>query len=120
MKKRMNDKGQQLSTTTLILLVLGIIILVLVIIGISIGFGNLTDKINIFAGSNSISDIVLACKIDSSSNAIISYCTTVRKVTISGVKEKVTCQSQEVKDLLDQAEQLDCTKHAQPDETTKK
>jgi len=118
MQKRLDKKAQQLSTTTLILLVLGIIILVLVIIGLSIGFGNLTDKINIFAGSNTLSDIVLACKIDAAANAKISYCNSERPVKLGGEKINIKCSDPRVSDLLDPAEKIDCTNLATTTPTT--
>ena len=69
-----NKRGQDLSIGTLILIVLGIIVLVLLILGFSMGWSNLWDKINIFGGTSGVGDIVLACKLASTSQDTYTLC----------------------------------------------
>jgi len=98
-----DKKAQQLSITTLILIVLGVLILVFIILGISLGFGNLMDKINVFSRTDSLADIVLACRIDAQANDRVSYCQSQRPMKIGDVKENIPCVDKRVQDLLEQA-----------------
>jgi len=102
-----NKKAQDLSIGTLILIVLGIIVLVLLILGFSIGWANLWEKIGIFGGSSSISDVVTACSLASTSNANFDYCNRFHKLKIDGKTEYINCQDSRVSQSLDT--ELTCT-----------
>lgn len=91
-----NKKAQDLSIGTLILIVLGIIVLVLLILGFSMGWSNLWEKINIFGGKTSISDVVNACNLAVTSNARYTYCNEFREVTVEGKKEWLNCEDTRV------------------------
>ena len=92
----MNKKAQDLSIGTLILIVLGIIVLVLLILGFSYGWSNLWEKINIFGGKTSISDVVTNCNLAVTSNAVYTYCNEFKQVTIDNKKEYVNCEDPRV------------------------
>jgi len=96
-----DKKAQQLSITTLILIVVGVLILVFIIIGISTGFGNLTKKINIFSRTDSLSDVVIACRLDAQANDRVSYCQSPRPVKIEGETIDIHCPDSRIQNLLE-------------------
>ncbi|MBI5804363.1 hypothetical protein HY450_03905 [Candidatus Pacearchaeota archaeon] len=107
MKKRMNKKAQDLSIGTLILIVLGIIVLVLLILGFSLGWSNLWEKINIFGGSSSISDIVTACNLAVTANSKFSYCQDFKEIKLDGETQYLNCQDSRVQPNLDSSVNCD-------------
>ena len=97
MQKRFNKRGQDLSIGTLILIVLGIIVLVLLILGFSMGWSNLWQKINIFGGGASISDVVAACRLAYSSQDTYTFCNQKWDVKLAdGTKGNIGCTSSQV------------------------
>lgn len=101
-----NKKAQDLSIGTLILIVLGIIVLVLLILGFSMGWSNLWEKINIFSGGSSISDVITNCNVLVTSGSTYSYCNDFKKIKgDNGKTEYVNCEDPRVKGGL--ATQLD-------------
>jgi hypothetical protein len=111
-----NTKGQDLSIGTLILIVLGIIVLVLLILGFTIGWGNLWDKINIFGGSSTLSDVTTACKLAATSQDVYSFCLDFNNIDVNGRSEYVNCQD----DRLRLDDRLNCprTEYSSRDGTT--
>lgn len=108
MKKVMNKKGQDLSIGTLILIVLGIVVLVLLILGFSIGWSNLWEKINIFQGGSSISDVITSCKLAVVAGNTFDYCQNFNKIKIDGNTEYLNCQDTRVQSGL-QGSGLPCS-----------
>lgn len=97
----MNKRGQDLSIGTLILIVLGIVVLVLLILGFSLGWSNLWEKIDIFGGTSSVGDIVIACKLAHTSQDSYTLCEKTWKVDVEGEKQTVYCRHDLVKGSLD-------------------
>ena len=105
-----NKKAQDLSIGTLILIVLGIVVLVLLILGFSYGWASLLEKINIFWGKTSISDVVNACNLAVTSNARYTYCNQFNEVTVDGKKEWISCEDPRVASGLTSKLQGECEK----------
>jgi hypothetical protein len=79
--RSIDKRGQQLTTTTLILIILGIAVFVLLIFGFTTGWGNLSDKLNQYAGGSSNVDTVRgACAIACSTGGETAFCTEERIV----------------------------------------
>ena len=102
----MDKKGQEMSVTTLILIVIGVVLLVILILGISMGWGNLWNKINIISGGSGVESVIESCKIASVSDQLYAYCNEFKQVTVDGKKQYITCQSPLVIGL---DKQLTCT-----------
>ena len=122
MRKGLNKKAQDLSIGTLILIVLGIIVLVLLILGFSLGWSNLWEKINIYGGTSSVGDVVIACKLAQTSQDRFTLCQETWNVKEdfdnNGIKEDETlhCRHDKVKPSLDSAP--DCGDIPIPGQTT--
>jgi len=101
-----NKKAQDLSIGTLILIVLGIVVLVLLILGFSIGWSNLWEKIGIFGGSSSVSDVVIACNLAGTSESTYDFCQKFHQIKIDGKTEYLNCQDTRVNPNLDK--KLNC------------
>jgi hypothetical protein len=96
-----NKRGQEgVTLTTILLLVLGVVVVILVVL-FATGFfnklGNATDNL-----PGSLQAAVSACEIAGSSNLKADYCSTFRKVTINGEEQYQTCDSADIKKLMDQ------------------
>jgi hypothetical protein len=66
----MNERGQELSTTTIILIILGVIILVVMIIGFSIGWNKIVPQLS----SNNVQTVSTQCVTACSTNSIYDFC----------------------------------------------
>jgi hypothetical protein len=108
-----NKKAQDLSIGTLILIVLGIVVLVLLILGFSIGWSNLWEKIGIFGGSSSISDIVVACNLAGTSESTYDFCQKFHQIKIDGKTEYLNCQDSRVNINLNN--KLNCKRNTAKD-----
>lgn len=87
-----NKRGQDLSVGTLVLIVLGVIVLVLLALGFSMGWGNLWNKINIFAGASDVDTKRSACLTAVSSNQHHAFCKEFTKVRVGDQVVWMNCQ----------------------------
>ena len=71
-RKRLDKKGQQLSTTAMILLVLGVILLVVIAMAVMRYYGFLGEKIEILPGD--LEAIAQSCEVSASQGLVTSYC----------------------------------------------
>jgi hypothetical protein len=101
-----NKKGQEMSVATLVLIVVGVVMLVILIMGFTMGWGNLWNKVNIFGGGSSVSEVIKVCQMGTTK---FDLCDTFNKVTIGGVKQYINCQYDAVKSNLESAPPCDRT-----------
>jgi hypothetical protein len=74
-----NNKGQDLSTSTIILIILGIAVLVILIIGFTIGW----QKVVPWLSSNNVDTIVNQCQASCTTSDTYGYCSLNRTLTAS-------------------------------------
>ncbi|MEM4271859.1 MAG: hypothetical protein QXD13_02120 [Candidatus Pacearchaeota archaeon] len=99
--KRMSKKGQEMSISTLVIVVIAIIVLVLVVLGFSMGWQNLWNRINIFAPTGGLADVVSSCKIAVSTGSTVDFCQQFRKLKLdSGEIAYYSCDAPAVKTAL--------------------
>lgn len=66
----MNERGQELSTSTIILIILGVIILVVLVIGFTIGW----NKIIPYVSSSNTNTVSTQCLAACSTNSVYDFC----------------------------------------------
>lgn len=89
MKKMVNKKGQQFSTTTLLVIIIGVIALIVVIVGFSQGWSFIFDKLGFLPDDLNSASVACASYAGNPSLAL-SYCQ-YRELTIDGKKQWVNC-----------------------------
>lgn len=83
----MNNRGQGMSTNTIILLVLGLVILVVLILGFTMGWSKLAPWLS----SDNVDTIVNSCNAACSTNSVYDYCTKQRELKADGVRVETSC-----------------------------
>ena len=70
----MNIKGEGTPVWIIIAIALGLIVLVVMALSFTGGFQQIWDKLNVFAGTGSLTTIGQACQIACTSGDVTSYC----------------------------------------------
>jgi hypothetical protein len=84
----MNERGQELSTSTIILIILGVIILVVLVIGFTIGW----NKIIPYVSQSNVNTLSTQCLAACSTNSVYDFCS--KTLTLSSgttTLTNVTC-----------------------------
>ncbi len=71
-----NNRGQELSTSTIILIILGIAVLVILVIGFTIGW----QKVVPWLSSNNVDTVVNQCQAACTTSNVYDYCNSQRKL----------------------------------------
>lgn len=91
MKKMVNKKGQQFSTTTLLVIIIGVIALIVVIVGFSQGWSFIFDKLGFLP--DDLNSAAVACASYAGNPSLaLSYCQ-YRELTIENKKGYYNCNS---------------------------
>lgn len=94
MIKRLNKKGQSMTTGEIIGIVLGVLILVFLVVGFTMGW----DKFLPFLTKSNVNGVVQACNIACTTGSQYDYCTLQRDVKFGEDKTndgKYTCKTLE-------------------------
>jgi len=76
---KMNKKGQELSTNTIILIILGVIVLVVLALGFFLGWEKLKG---IFTSDNNVDQISQACLTSCTTQSEYDFCTRQREIKL--------------------------------------
>ncbi len=79
MVKRINKRGQGLSTSTIVLLVLGLIVLVALIWGFATGWTSVKSLVN----PSNVDQVIQDCNSACSINSQFSYCSAARTLNVN-------------------------------------
>jgi hypothetical protein len=85
-----NNRGQDLSTSTIILIILGIAVLVILVIGFTIGW----QKVLPFLSTNNVDTVVNQCQASCTTSDTYGYCTLNRTLTASDLPNDVDGKKQ--------------------------
>jgi hypothetical protein len=87
MIKRVDKKGQSLSTSAIILIVLGVFILAIMIIGFMVGW----NRIAPWLSNENVDNIVNSCETACTTQSVFGYCSKLRDLNDGTDKYTATC-----------------------------
>jgi len=95
-KRGSNRRAQEgVTLTTLLLIVLGVVVVAVVIWGATGGFNFIFSKFNVIPGQ-SLESVIQGCNIAGEGSLKGDFCLTFKKVTMNGVDQYVTCDSDSI------------------------
>lgn len=91
---KMNKRGQELSTNTIILIILGIIVLVILALGFFLGWDKLKGIFTDFTGGDSnVGQIAQACQLACTTQSEYDFCTRQREIKLDGESFIDSCKN---------------------------
>lgn len=87
MIKRMNKRGQGLSTNAIILIVLGVFVLAILVVGFMVGW----NRIAPWLSNENVDNVVNSCETACTSGNVFSYCSKVRNLNDGEKAIDATC-----------------------------